>query len=292
MEKSVLISPETLTGGPPLDIVRWQVGLGPRYPGSRGHAELRGVLAACLERYANRVIRQDFHITLRGRRVRCTNLIGLFAGSRKSGSLLLGSHFDTRLTADREECPEHRGRPIPGANDGGSGTAVLLRLLPRLRRLRSAGLEHDLLVVFFDAEDVGDIDGLPFALGARVFTARPPLPLPAKTLILDMVGGRDLKLDLDAHIYGHPPSLALTRRVLAVGRGLGLGHSCFTRTGGARFIVSDQFPFLTRGVASCLLIDLDYPAWHTLGDLPGALSEASLVTIEAVLWRYLSGWGG
>lgn len=278
--------PEKMTAGPLMEIVRRQVALGPRFPGSPGHRTLRRGLTACLRRYADRFLRQDFYITLQGRRVRCTNLVGVFAGRLPGAGLLLGTHFDTRLTADRELRPERRCRPIPGANDGGSGTAVLLHLLPRLRRLRAAGLERNLLVVFFDAEDVGEISGLPFALGARIFVARPPLALPAEVLILDMVGGRDMKLTPDAHMFGHPPSQALSRRVMEVGRLA--GYPGFVHAGGERPIISDQHPFLTAGTASCLLIDLDYPAWHTLADLPGAMSEESMAMIEEVLWRYLS----
>ena len=53
--------------------------------------------------------------------------------------LLLGTHFDTRLWAEEDPDPARRDEPIPGANDGTSGVAVLLELLrvvdgdPRLR---------------------------------------------------------------------------------------------------------------------------------------------------------------
>jgi glutaminyl-peptide cyclotransferase len=268
-------------------IVRRQVGLGARYPGSPGHEALTRILAACLKQHADRFLRQDFHITFGGRRVRCANLIGCFAGRSPGAPLLLGTHFDTRLTADREESPARRDRPIPGANDGGSGTAVLLRLLPRLRAVRP---ERDIQVVFFDAEDVGEIAGLPFALGARIFAARPPLPLPGEALILDMVGGKGMRLTPDAHILRHPPSLALTRRVIGIGRLA--GYPCFTRAGGERFIISDHYPLLKAGIASCLLIDLDYPSWHRLDDLPAAMAGESMAMVEAVLWRYLSGCRG
>jgi hypothetical protein len=201
--------------------------------------------------------------------------------------VLLGTHFDTRLQADRESNAAKRRRPIPGANDGGSGTAILWRLLPLL----SAGAhEPAVTVAFFDAEDVGDIAGNPFALGARRLVEEQPVPLPDEAVILDLVGGADLRLDVDAHILHHRPSLALTRRIFALGNGIDQRVFGWDGRGPAekmRYIISDQYPFMLAGVASCLLIDLDYPPWHTQGDRPEAMSGESLAMVAEALERYL-----
>ena len=42
--------------------------------------------------------------------------------------LLLGAHWDSRPWADQDPNPAARSRPVPGANDGASGVAVLLVL--------------------------------------------------------------------------------------------------------------------------------------------------------------------
>ncbi len=47
-------------------------------------------------------------------------------------------------------------------------------------------------------------------------------------------------------------------------------------------------PWLRQGIASCILIDIDYPQWHTQADLPSAMSEESLGIIEEALWLSLS----
>ncbi len=279
---------------PGREILSWvarQVDMGPRWPGGPAHRRLEETLRGELSRFADRVLLQPFELPPLPPQegsgpVRCCNLVGVFQGAPGGNPLLLGTHYDTRLRADREHEPGRRNRPIPGANDGGSGTAVLLALLPWLRRRR---LGRDVYVAFFDAEDVGDLAGLPFSVGARVFVARPPLPLPREALVLDMIGGASLSLDVDAHCLGHPPSLELTRRLFRLGRELG-----YRAFGGekVRHIICDHLPFLRAGIASCLLIDLDYPQWHTQEDLPGAMSEASLAMISEVLRRYLQlpGW--
>jgi glutaminyl-peptide cyclotransferase len=286
-----LSAAELAAGEEMLRCVSWQVTLGPRFPGAPGHADLVAELGRRLEAHAAAVVRQEFSVLLpRGEQV-CTNLIGNFPGRSgarggRAPAVLLGTHFDTRLQADRENDPALRRRPIPGANDGGSGTAVLLHLLPLLAERRHEG---EVTVVFFDAEDVGDIAGNPFALGARRLVEQKPVPLPQAAVVLDMIGGHDLRLDLDAHILDHPPSLALTARLFALGAGLDARPFAAASAPGRklRWIVSDQYPFLVAGVASCLLIDLDYPQWHTAQDGPEAVSGRSLATIAGVLRRYL-----
>ncbi len=293
-----------------LESVRWQLSLGSRAPGLPGHEALKQALHARLEGSADEVFEQSFTIRLPNGPARCANLIGLFYGTTRSdtfrrageaggrhgggrGALLLGTHFDTRLQADREEDPARRRRPIPGANDGGSGTAVLLSLLSFLRE---TVLPRDVLAVFFDAEDVGDIGGLPFACGARFFVSKPPVALPEEAVILDMVGGRELALDIDMYSLEHLPSRELTGRILRLGRALGFPPfrgpevpGTVSERGKLKYIVCDHLPFIQAGIASCLLIDLDYPPWHTQADLPKAMSGAALTMISEVVKRYVQG---
>jgi glutaminyl-peptide cyclotransferase len=285
-----------------------QVALGPRAPGLPGHAALRRKLQRRLEQWADEVRVQEFTVQLPAGPAACVNLAGVFRGGRQgNGGLLLGSHFDTRLRADRESDPRLRGQPIPGANDGGSGTAVLLDLLPDLAQASRTGtLGRDVTVVFFDAEDIGEIAGYPFSYGARRFVAQSPVPRPAEAIVLDMIGGRDLLLDLDAHALHHGPSWALTGRLFGLGAQLaGRAFSALSHGGGSaaalrsgeppsklRYIVCDQIPFLQAGIATCLLIDLHYPEWHTQADLPEAMDAGALAVISEVLRRFVPGLEG
>jgi hypothetical protein len=103
-------------------------------------------------------------------------------------------------------------------------------------------------------------------------------------LVLDMVGGRDLELDVDGQALEHAPSLELTQRVFASGRQL---DGAVFRGAKLKRVICDHYPFLRLGIASCLLIDLDYPEWHTHSDLPAAMSERSLATIAEAVLRFL-----
>jgi hypothetical protein len=91
-------------------LVRMQVALGPRVPGTPAHDALAGHLHAALSAHAPRAFRQEFEVPFRGARLACANLVGLFpyAGRPREGPLLLGTHYDTRPRADREPDPRLR----------------------------------------------------------------------------------------------------------------------------------------------------------------------------------------
>jgi glutaminyl-peptide cyclotransferase len=269
-------------------LVRMQTGLGPRVPGSGAHDELAGRLEQALARQAPRALRQEFTVAFRGARLRCANLVGIFpaAGEPTGGPLLLGTHYDTRPRADREPDPALREVPIPGANDGGSGTAVLLHMLDWLAARQ---FTRDVLVAFFDAEDLGNIDGKPFSLGAAHLAAHPVGGrAPEEVVVLDMVGGEGMVLDLDAFSLSHPPSRRLTAAVFGLGASQGFRPFAADKPGRLKAIESDHYPFLRRGTASCILIDIDYPQWHTQADLPEAVSPASLAVTREALSLFLS----
>lgn len=266
-----------------MGLVEWQLSHGVRYPGSPGHLGLRRGLEGRFREMGVEWVCQEFAVTLGGTERGCANLV-VRLGAGKGRPLLVGTHWDTRLIADREHSEELRHRPIPGANDGGSGTAVLLYLLGSLREL---GLRREVQIVFFDAEDVGGIEGNEFSMGARYLAANPVGDAPAEVLGLDMVGGRAMVLDRDAHAARHRPTLELTRTLFGIGRELGLRPFTASKPEQWKYIVSDHHPFLARGIPAAILIDIDYAPWHTHGDLPEAMAADSLVAVLRVVATYV-----
>jgi Zn-dependent M28 family amino/carboxypeptidase len=180
--------------------------------------------------------------------------------------------------------------PIPGANDGGSGTAVLLDLLGWVSR---GGFTRDIAVAFLDAEDLGNIEGRPFSIGAS-YLANHPVPGfdPEEVLVLDMIGGKGMVLDIDANSLAHAPSLKLTREVFRIGASMGYSPFSADKPDRVKSIICDHYPFLMRGRAACLLIDIDYPQWHTQDDTPEALGAESLGIISAAVSLFLSRFQG
>ncbi len=283
-------SPEAAAGTDIMRLVEEQVSLGPRVPGTAAHDALARMLEERVRLSAHEVVAQEFTVSFRGSLLRCVNVVGVFRApaeaARRARPLLLGTHYDTRIRADRETDPGRRESPIPGANDGGSGTAVLLHMLPRLSRQM---LTRDVVVAFLDAEDLGNIEGKEFALGAAWLAAHPVATLvPADVVVLDMVGGRGMVLDIDAHILDHEPSMKLTSEIFRRAGQMGWEPFAGEKPDRVKYIISDHTPFARQGAAACILIDIDYPQWHTQADLPDAMSAASLGIIEEALWLYLS----
>ena len=136
-----------------LTYLQKQCDFGPRVPGSKGHTQCRDYLVETLNTFADNVSTQPFMFTFSPplTRVNATNIIANFQpdlGKR----ILLCAHWDTRPWADMDANSENHTKPILGANDGGSGVAVLLEVARLLHEQKpQVGVD----IVLFDGEDAG-----------------------------------------------------------------------------------------------------------------------------------------
>jgi Zn-dependent M28 family amino/carboxypeptidase len=98
-----------------------------------------------------------------------------------------------------------RGEPVPGANDGGSGVAVLLEVAELLHlRAPAVGVE----LVFLDGEDLGRPEAPDdYCRGSKGYARRLPprsdAARPVAGFVFDMVGDRDLGI-WDEGVFGLP----------------------------------------------------------------------------------------
>jgi hypothetical protein len=99
-----------------------QLSFGPRTPGSEAHETQLNWMEAEISSNGWQVERQETESL--GHTI--TNLIA--KSGQGSTVLLLGAHYDSRLMADRDSDPNNHSLPVPGANDGASGVAVLMEL--------------------------------------------------------------------------------------------------------------------------------------------------------------------
>jgi len=258
--------------------------LGPRFVGSPGHARLHGLLESWLSP-ADWLRQHTFEDTFFGARVTCRNFWAHFRGDRP-GRILLGTHFDTRPWADRDPDPARRRDPVPGANDGGSATALLAELATYLSKERSRPAVD---IVLFDAEDWHEIDGKEVSLGSRRFVADlADYDRPDCVLILDMIAGRDLCLDVDVNCQTHDQSYALTLDVFQLGRAAGLPAFGMNKPHPYKWIGCDHTAFMEAGIPSAILIDLDYPVWHTVEDTPTHCDPDSLRQMARLVETFLA----
>ncbi|MCL4529455.1 MAG: M28 family peptidase [Chloroflexi bacterium] len=138
--------------------VQTQVAFGPRIPGSDAHAKILAWMRTELESAGWQVEVQQSEAM--GHPIQ--NLVA--HRSDVAPQIILGAHYDSRLHANRDPNPANQNRPVPGANDGASGVAVLLELA---RTLPKEGIPVEL--VFFDVEDNGEIPGWDWILGSTAF---------------------------------------------------------------------------------------------------------------------------
>ena len=255
-------------GGRALRDVQRQVEFGPRIPGSESHARTLDWMQAELQAAGWKTRRQT--ATAMGHPI--VNLIAWRAEG--APEILVGAHFDSRLLADRDPQEELRDLPSPGANDGASGAAVLLELARSLPPDTAP-----IWLVFFDAEDNGRIPGWDWLLGSTAFVEQMDLR-PAKMILVDMVGDRDLRIPMEA-------SSDEELRASIWATAARLGHEDVFVPEVGQTILDDHVPFLKAGIPAVDIIDLDYEFWHTTADTPDKVAAESLQVVGDVLWTWL-----
>ena len=264
-----------------------QCSYGPRNPGSEGHQEFSKYLEEYLSSLSKNVIIQEFsyteHLTTKKRKGK--NLIAQF-NLESEERLLLGAHWDTRSLSDEDPDEEKRSLPVLGANDGASGTAVLMELASIFSKNNPPiGID----IVFFDAEDVG-INGKPytFAMGSEYFSKNLPIEKPNFAIIVDMVGDKSLKIPIERFSYQVNPEMV--KEIWSLANDLGL--NAFEYRVGYE-IYDDHVPLWENAQIPAIdIIDFDYPNlfynyWHTQKDIPENCSPQSLYQVGTLLLNYI-----
>lgn len=170
--------------------IEQQVAFGPRVPGTPEHDSCGKWIARKMESFGLTVnVQEAPGMLYTGRMVTMQNIMAQYKPERTE-RILLVAHWDTRHMADRDDSAIDK--PIEGANDGGSGVAVLMEI-GRIIGEQDPGIGVDFL--FVDAEDHGQPGGEPttWCLGSQYWaqTAKPEYVKTVRYgILLDMVGAR------------------------------------------------------------------------------------------------------
>jgi Zn-dependent M28 family amino/carboxypeptidase len=252
---SFVRAPNRFDGRRALEFVRMQVAYGPRPAGSAASRRLA-------ERIRRLVPLGQFQPVPGGLR----NVVGRIPGRDPSRTVILGAHYDT------EDLPR-----FLGANDGGSGVAVLLELA---RRIKPRSLGPTVVLLFFDGEEApGDSDFARTGMrgsrqAVKLFKQRWPV------VVLDMVGDRSLSIPREPN--SDPDLWALIR---GAAQRVGAGRVFPAQAGPA--ILDDHIPFKQAGFPAVDLIDFSFPCWHRLCDNMSAVSARSLDLVGETVFEYL-----
>ncbi len=246
-----------------------QMDFGPRSAGSAANRATGDYILAQLQQANWKTETQEFVF----RNVPIRNIAAKI-GQGGGPVVIIGAHYDTRPRADQDT--SNPTAPVPGANDGASGVAVLLELA---RVLNESRLKNEVWLAFFDAEDNGGLDGWQWSVGATYFAERLTAS-PYAVIVVDMIG------DADQNIYWEQNSDGeLQKELWLVAEKLGYGAQFIPQF--KYSMEDDHTPFLRRGIRAVDLIDFDYPDWHTTQDTVDKVSAASLERVGRVLQAWI-----
>ncbi len=271
------IHPETVptafSGDQAFAHVSAQMSFGPRVTGSAANRAAGDYIATQLTKYGWETEFQSF--TYRETPVRSI----IARAHRGAGPIIiLGAHYDSRRKADQDKVSPDQ--PVPGANDGASGVAVLLELA---RVLNLKKTPYEVWLAFFDAEDDGGLDGWDWIVGST-YMAEHLAATPQAMILVDMVGDSDQQFYIDRN-----SDAALSGQIWAIGAGLGYGAVFIPQPRWA--MLDDHIPFVRRGIPAVDIIDFDYGPgnsyWHTTADTLDKVSPVSLERVGRTLVAFL-----
>jgi Zn-dependent M28 family amino/carboxypeptidase len=263
-----------------------QVNLGFRIPGTQPRIDCANYFISKFKEIDSNFTYFLHNFTIQS--VECQNVL-FKLNENISNIIILGAHYDTRAKAEKDTNPENRTDPVPGANDGASGAAVLIELANVFYEVRSY-ISSQIWFLFFDAEDQGS-DGIPgwdWVEGSKKFVNSIDNFYNSQDesfdamILLDMVGGTNLQY-ID-ELYS---TSSLLDEIFATGRSLGFIQQ-FPSNPVSSAILDDHRAFLDIGIPSAdLIINFwDNPLWpfhHTTqDDLNNVASQSLEITGKTV----------
>lgn len=260
--------------------------LGPRISGSQGMQAQQKMLVAHFQKLGAKVRFQKFRLRhpVDGSAVSMANLIVEWKPQSKE-RILLCTHYDTRPFPDQD--PRNPRGVFVGANDGASGTALLMELGHQMAALKGdVGVDF----VFFDAEEFIFQDKRdPYFAGSEYFAgnyASHPAGVRYRwAVLLDMVGDADLQLYPDRQSMSWDDSRPLVEAIWETARRLGVTEFVFNKRVD---VLDDHIKLHNIGkIPSCDIIDFKYPPWHTQDDTPERCSALSLAKVGWVVQEWL-----
>lgn len=272
--------------------VEKQVEFGPRVPGTRPNALCAEYLIQTLKRFTPHVKVQQFKARLYNKEVlQGKNIIATFNPEVRK-RVLLCAHWDSRPYADHDPNPANHNTPIDGANDGASGTGVLLEIA---RQLSMHPIKIGIDIILFDMEDYGQPQGTQqqvshdWALGSQYWSKNPHIRgyRADYGILLDMVGGYDPSFTREGTSDYYAPHIF--DKVWGVARQIGYGDVFPNRK--TPNILDDHY--YINEIAKIPTIDIIhweaasrtgfFKHWHTVNDNMDGIDRETLGIVGQVV---------
>src|SRR5919112_3661662 len=269
--------PQEFAGPASFSYIQAQVAFGPRVPGTPAHEQMGNWLDSLLRVRADTLLVQSWnHVTSAVDTLRLRNFIARFNPAAEKHLLFL-AHWDSRPVSDSPTSRDS-SHAVMGANDGGSGVALLLGVAEVLKRTPPA-IGVDLL--FVDGEGYGDFTKTPqdVLIGSRYYAAHPaPGPQPLYAVLFDLIADKDLQLYQEGNsLVGAPEVVELVWQTAK-----DLGYSGYFISSPRHTLIDDHLELQKAGIRAVDVVDFDYPSWHTTEDTIDKVSAASLQIVGDV----------
>ncbi|MBL0104771.1 MAG: M28 family peptidase [Bacteroidetes bacterium] len=272
--------------------VKAQIDFGPRVPNTNAHIACGDYLIAKMKSWSPNVFVQEGVLrAFDGTNLKFRNIITSFNPDAKQ-RVLLFAHWDTRPWSDQDSIDPMK--PSLGADDGGSGVAVLMEIARQLSQLKpNIGVD----LAFFDAEDWGKEGGGPsaedsYALGTQYWAKNPHVPgyTADYGILLDMVGAKDAQFRFEGLSYERASSVL--RKVWSQASQLGYSNYFLNQDGG--WITDDHVYVNAIGIPSIDIIHTrinersGFPShWHTHRDNLDVIDKNTLKAVGQTLLHVL-----
>lgn len=270
--------------------VEQQVSYGPRVTGSAAHKQCKKWLVSKFQAFGADVLQQDFQAKVyTGQSLPATNIIARFNPDSQK-RIVLAAHWDSRHIADSPINTVRKDEPVLGADDGGSGVAVLLEIA---RQLGQSPVKIGIDLVLFDAEDYGESGGEDintWALGSQYWSRNLPYSgaqKPKYGILLDMVGAKGARFAKEYYSLQYAPDL--THKTWKLAEDLGYGNYFVDQSAGG---VTDDHYFVNT-IAGIPMIDIiNRPEatstgfgtyWHTHDDNMDVIDYRTLRAVGQLL---------
>ena len=290
----------SFSGEAALGYVKSQLDFGPRVPGTAPHRRTADWIIAEMKKRADSVVVQSWtHVTAKGDTLPLRNIFARINPSAQQRVLYV-THWDTRPFAEEDPNLGNKRLPIPGANDGASGVALLMGIADALKKTPPI---YGVDLLFVDGEDYASFDGYnadsaltkswDVLIGSTYFATHLPSPgyKPIFGVLFDMIGDRDLQIYQESNSVSEAPEVV--SRVWQTAADLGYGKYFINQN--KEPITDDHIPLLKAGLRVIDVIDIDYctqgvnctgqpgvNVHHTMQDTLDKVSAKSLQTVGDV----------
>ena len=277
--------------------IETQCAFGPRTLGSKAHADCAQYIEDVFAALGCEVSRQEADFTLyNGQRFHGCNIIASYKPELKE-RILICTHWDSRPWADNDPDPANHHSPVPAANDGASGVAVMIEIARVLsQNAPTIGVDF----VCFDAEDAGlpewdttfrGDEQSTWCLGSQYWATHPHRTDFRFGVLLDMVGGKGATFYKELFSQRYADSVVTL--VWDAAKSAGYSSLFPDENGGA--ITDDHLPL--NLIADIPTIDIIpyYPGmehsfgstWHTLSDNPQNIDPNTLKAVGQTLLQLI-----